>query len=187
LVECGIFPGSFPRGHESAVECLKLVFSSIKPAQWPAHYAVVSYRFLGMGRCHPESSYRSYCTSAEEGSSSDDLLDPGREESNGGAGSDESSKRSMNSKEKNDLIMMFTCKVCDTRSAKTMTRDTYDNGIVIVRCPRCQKLHLIADRLRWFGEPGSVEDFLAQQGVDVRKGSEFSADDFAGWTPKHQE
>jgi protein import protein ZIM17 len=118
---------------------------------------------------------------------SDDLLDPGREESDGGAGSDESSKRSMNSKEKNDLIMMFTCKVCDTRSAKTMTRDTYDNGIVIVRCPRCQKLHLIADRLWWFGEPGSVEDFLAQQGVDVRKGSEFSADDFAGWAPKHQE
>jgi protein import protein ZIM17 len=103
---------------------------------------------------------------------SDDLLDPGREESDGGAGSDESSKRSMNSKEKNDLIMMFTCKVCDTRSAKTMTRDTYDNGIVIVRCPRCQKLHLIADRLWWFGEPGSGKDFLAQQGVDVRKGSD---------------
>jgi hypothetical protein len=137
-----------------------------------------------MGRCHPESSYKSYCTSAEEGSSSDDLLDPGREESDGGAGSDESSKRSMNSKEKNDLIMMFTCTVCDPRSAKTMTRDTYDNGIVIVRCPRCQKLHLIADCLGWFGRPGSVEDFLAQQGVDVGKGSEFSADDFAGWTPK---
>ncbi len=115
------------------------------------------------------------------------MLDPGREESDGGAEPDEFSKRSIYSKEKNDLIMMFTCKVCDTRSAKTMTRDTYDNGIVIVRCPRCQKLHLIADRLGWFGEPGSVEDFLAQQGVDVRKVSEFSADDFAGWTPKHQE
>lgn len=88
---------------------------------------------------------------------------------------------------RHDLAMLFTCNVCETRSAKTMSRATYETGIVIVRCPSCRNLHLIADRLGWFGEPGSVEDFLSQQGVSVRTGVEatyeFSVDDLAGWTP----
>lgn len=88
---------------------------------------------------------------------------------------------------RHDLAMLFTCNVCETRSAKTMSRATYETGIVIVRCPSCRNLHLIADRLGWFGEPGSVEDFLNQQGVSVRTGVEatyeFSVDDLAGWTP----
>ncbi|KAJ7526386.1 hypothetical protein O6H91_16G004500 [Diphasiastrum complanatum] len=92
------------------------------------------------------------------------------------------------SSKRHDLAIIFTCKVCDTRSAKTMSRDTYENGIVIVRCGSCHNLHLIADRLGWFGKPGSVEDFLHQQGVEIRKGSEdsyeFSSEDLAGWSPK---
>ena len=88
---------------------------------------------------------------------------------------------------RHDLAMLFTCKVCETRSAKTMSRATYETGIVLVRCPKCKNLHLIADRLGWFGEPGSVEDFLEQQGVAVRKGVEetyeFSVEDLKGWTP----
>lgn len=88
---------------------------------------------------------------------------------------------------RHDLAMLFTCKVCETRSAKTMSRATYETGIVLVRCPKCRNLHLIADRLGWFGEPGSVEDFLEQQGVAVRKGVEetyeFSVEDLKGWTP----
>lgn len=89
--------------------------------------------------------------------------------------------------ERHNLAMVFTCKVCQTRSAKTMSRQTYEQGVVIVRCGGCKNLHLIADRLGWFGEPGSVEDFLRKQGVEVRKGSEesyeFSLEDLAGWTP----
>lgn len=95
------------------------------------------------------------------------------------------------SSKRHDLAMLFTCKVCETRSAKTMSRATYETGIVIVRCPKCRNLHLIADRLGWFGEPGSVEDFLHHQGVSVRKGLEasyeFSVDDLAGWTPPSNE
>lgn len=91
---------------------------------------------------------------------------------------------------RHDLAMLFTCTVCDTRSAKTMSRVTYETGIVIVRCPNCRNLHLIADRLGWFGEPGSVEDFLRHQGVSVRKGNEssyeFSVHDLTGWTPPNQ-
>lgn len=93
--------------------------------------------------------------------------------------------------ERHNLAMIFTCNVCQTRSAKTMSRQTYEQGVVIVRCGGCKNLHLIADRLGWFGEPGSVEDFLMQKGVEIRKGSEesyeFSMEDLAGWSPPGKE
>ena len=67
-----------------------------------------------------------------------------------------------------------------------MSRQSYEKGVVIVRCFTCKNLHLIADRLGWFGEPGSVENFLKEKGVEVRKGSEesyeFSSEDLAGWS-----
>lgn len=52
----------------------------------------------------------------------------------------------------------------ETRSAKMFSKKTYETGVVIVRCPGCQGNHLIADRLGWFGEPGSIEDYLRQRG-----------------------
>ena len=52
----------------------------------------------------------------------------------------------------------------ETRSAKMFSKKTYETGVVIVRCSGCQGNHLIADRLGWFGEPGSIEDYLKQQG-----------------------
>lgn len=93
--------------------------------------------------------------------------------------------------ERHNLAMIFTCTVCQTRLAKTMSRQTYEKGVVIVRCGGCKNLHLIADRLGWFGEPGSVEDFLKHKGMEVRKGSEesyeFSAEDLAGWSPPEKD
>lgn len=44
------------------------------------------------------------------------------------------------------------------------SKKTYETGVVIVTCPGCKGNHLIADRLGWFGEPGSIEDYLNQQG-----------------------
>ncbi|GER35191.1 Zim17-type zinc finger protein [Striga asiatica] len=73
--------------------------------------------------------------------------------------------------ERHDLAMLFTCKVCEARSLKTACRDSYEKGVVIARCDGCGNLHLIADRLGWFGEPGSVEDFLAARGEEFKKGS----------------
>ena len=64
--------------------------------------------------------------------------------------------------------MMFTCGRCETRAAKGFSRQAYDNGVVIVRCPGCQTQHLVADRYVWFGEPGSVEDFLRDGEVVAR-------------------
>ena len=44
------------------------------------------------------------------------------------------------------------------------SRQAYENGIVIVRCPSCDTRHLVADRLGWFGDRGSIEDFLKGTG-----------------------
>ncbi|XP_027108720.1 uncharacterized protein [Coffea arabica] len=73
--------------------------------------------------------------------------------------------------ETHDLAMIFTCKVCDTRSVKTCSRASYEKGVVLARCGGCNNVHLIADRLGWFGEPGSIEEFLAARGEEVKKGS----------------
>ncbi|XP_065869604.1 uncharacterized protein [Euphorbia lathyris] len=85
---------------------------------------------------------------------------------------------------RHDLAMIFTCKVCETRSVKTTCRESYEKGVVVVRCDGCNNLHLMADRLGWFGAPGSIEDFLAARGEDVKKGSEatlsLTLEDLAG-------
>uniref|UniRef100_K3X3X9 DNL-type domain-containing protein n=1 Tax=Globisporangium ultimum (strain ATCC 200006 / CBS 805.95 / DAOM BR144) TaxID=431595 RepID=K3X3X9_GLOUD len=67
------------------------------------------------------------------------------------------------------FVMLYTCVVCETRSAKTISKHAYYKGVVLVRCPGCQKLHLIADRLGWFeDESTDVESILAQKGESVR-------------------
>ncbi|XP_009790582.1 uncharacterized protein LOC107810368 [Nicotiana tabacum] len=71
---------------------------------------------------------------------------------------------------RHDMVMVFTCKVCETRTMKTTCRESYEKGVVVARCDGCNNLHLMADRLGWFGEPGSVEDFLSARGEEVKKG-----------------
>ncbi|XP_061347083.1 uncharacterized protein C24H6.02c [Gastrolobium bilobum] len=82
-----------------------------------------------------------------------------------------SAKSNLKTSSRHDLAMIFTCKVCETRSIKTVCRESYEKGVVVARCGGCNNIHLIADHLGWFGEPGSIEDFLAARGEEVKRGS----------------
>lgn len=69
------------------------------------------------------------------------------------------------------LAIVFTCTVCETRSAKQFTEQAYRNGVVLVRCPGCENLHLIADRLGYFEDKGNggwdIEKAMAKMGENV--------------------
>ena len=66
------------------------------------------------------------------------------------------------------FVMLYTCKVCDTRSAKTISKHAYENGSVVVRCPGCSNLHLIADNLGTFGDQFNIQEYIKEQGENVK-------------------
>ena len=73
------------------------------------------------------------------------------------------------SEEDPHLHILFTCKVCNTRSAKSFSRQAYTEGVVIARCPGCQNLHLLADNLRYFRDrPVNIETLMKENGEDVK-------------------
>jgi DNL zinc finger len=59
------------------------------------------------------------------------------------------------------LAILFTCAICETRSMKKFSESA---PVVIVRCPGCQNLHLLVDRLGWFAddEHGKTFDIIQQ-------------------------
>jgi hypothetical protein len=63
-----------------------------------------------------------------------------------------------------EMYIVFTCKVCETRSVKGFSKNAYNSGVVLCRCPGCQNLHLIADNLRYFGEQKNIQEILEAQG-----------------------
>ncbi len=65
------------------------------------------------------------------------------------------------------LAIVFTCTVCDTRSAKKFSEQAYREGVVVVRCPGCGNDHLIADNLGFFEDDWTLEDALKARGDSV--------------------
>jgi len=68
------------------------------------------------------------------------------------------------------LAIIFTCTVCNTRSAKTFSYLSYTKGVVLVKCDGCQNLHLVADNLGWFGdEKTNIETIMKENGDEATR------------------
>lgn len=70
------------------------------------------------------------------------------------------------------MKVMFTCKKCNYRNGKIISKLAYMKGLVIIRCDGCKNNHLIADNLGWFEElknQNNIEKILAAKGETVHK------------------
>ena len=68
-------------------------------------------------------------------------------------------------------LFVYTCKVCEHRSERKISKHAYHKGVGLVKCPSCSKNHLVADNLGWFEDtPINVEQLAERQGEAVWKG-----------------
>ncbi|OBZ87825.1 Uncharacterized protein C24H6.02c [Choanephora cucurbitarum] len=71
---------------------------------------------------------------------------------------------------KRQMLIGFTCTVCEERSHHTMSKHAYTKGVVLIQCPGCKNRHLIADNLGWFKDSRTtVEDLVKEKGEAIRK------------------
>ena len=62
--------------------------------------------------------------------------------------------------------------MCGNRSERKISKRAYHHGVVLVKCPGCEKNHLVADNLKWFDDhPITIEDIMKAQGEKIVKGT----------------
>lgn len=78
------------------------------------------------------------------------------------------------------VAVRFTCSFADRggeceqptedarQTVKLVSKKSYEEGVVLVKCP-CEKLHLLADNLGWFGDEKNIEEILASKGEEVMR------------------
>ena len=68
------------------------------------------------------------------------------------------------------MIAIFTCNACQSRHSYQFSKQSYNQGVVIVRCPSCDNLHLVADNLGWFSdEKRNLEIISKEKGIRMEK------------------
>jgi len=74
-------------------------------------------------------------------------------------------------KTSDQMQIIFTCTVCNTRNSRKFSKVSYKRGIVIIECDGCSNNHLIADNLGWFPDTGckNIEEILAAKGEKVKR------------------
>ncbi|KAJ1820261.1 hypothetical protein LPJ56_001386 [Coemansia sp. RSA 2599] len=67
------------------------------------------------------------------------------------------------------MLIGFTCKVCSHRQHKTMSKQAYTKGVVLIQCDSCKNRHLIADHLGWFRDSSvTIQDIMREKGESIR-------------------
>ena len=78
----------------------------------------------------------------------------------------------LGTKAREAYLFVYTCKVCETRSERKISKRAYHHGVVLVKCPGCEKNHLVADNLKWFDDhPITIQDIMKAQGESVVTGT----------------
>ena len=67
------------------------------------------------------------------------------------------------------LMMAYTCGKCESKQARTFSRHSYEQGVVLIRCESCDSLHLVADNLGWFEDDKvNIETIMKRKGENVK-------------------
>ena len=70
--------------------------------------------------------------------------------------------------EEDAYALLFTCRVCETRTARRVSKSAYHTGTVLIRCPGCRNMHLIADHKGFFHDGAfDAAAVLAERGETV--------------------
>ncbi|KAJ2235967.1 hypothetical protein H4R99_001771 [Coemansia sp. RSA 1722] len=68
------------------------------------------------------------------------------------------------------MLIGFTCKVCNHRQYKNMSKQAYTKGVVLIQCDSCKNRHLIADHLGWFRDSSiTIQDIMKEKGEAIRE------------------